>query len=165
MCVCGLERCFACVRTQETVVECMSRVRERSYGFCLREGVCISTFCRERRSASSRVRERVCVRVRRYFYSQIIMNIKNKNLRNTKRKKKIQMNVVYHMRMYANVCIRPPNWTYANIRNYALIFAILGQFSLLEQVEILSSLECLSYKQCFSHAFMITVVCSHQKQH
>ena len=29
-----------------------------------------------------------------------------------------QTNIAYHTRTYANVCIRPPNWTYANIRNY-----------------------------------------------
>ena len=28
-------------------------------------------------------------------------------------------NVAYHTRTYASVRIHPPNWTYANIRNYA----------------------------------------------
>ena len=31
----------------------------------------------------------------------------------------LKTNVAYHTRTYANVRIRPPNWTYANIRNYA----------------------------------------------
>ena len=29
------------------------------------------------------------------------------------------MNIVYHTRMFANVHVRPVNWTYTNIRNYA----------------------------------------------
>ena len=38
--------------------------------------------------------------------------------KNPNKGKKIKTNVAYHTRTYANVHIRPPNWTYANIRNY-----------------------------------------------
>ena len=33
-------------------------------------------------------------------------------------RKKIETNIAYHTRTYENVRIRPPNQTYANIRNY-----------------------------------------------
>ena len=36
---------------------------------------------------------------------------------NTKKVFFFETNVAYDMRTYANVRIRPPNWTYANIRN------------------------------------------------
>ena len=68
---------------------------------------------RERVSVSDSVlvcvRERGCVCVRLLFVT---------NYEYQKKVKKIEMNVVYHTRTYANVRIRPPNWTYANIRNY-----------------------------------------------
>ena len=36
----------------------------------------------------------------------------------TQKETKNPTNVAYHTQTYANVRKRPPNWTYANIRNY-----------------------------------------------
>ena len=36
-----------------------------------------------------------------------------------------ETNVAYHTQTYANVHIRPPNWMYANIRNYDLEYVCM----------------------------------------
>ena len=71
------------------------------------------------------VRERGCV-CDSDFCSQT--NYENqKNPKKTQKEKKIQTNVTYHTRTYANFRIRPPNWTYANIRNCGSNSISLGQ--------------------------------------
>ena len=51
------------------------------------------------------------------FTTRISIRKKNPK-KNPERKKRSKTTIAYHMRTYANVCIRPPNWMYVNIANY-----------------------------------------------
>ena len=69
-------------------------------------------------------RESVCVYVCQMslLFTKYYEYQKFKKPKKSQKKKRSQTNIAYHTRTFANVRVRPVNWTYANIRNYDCIY-------------------------------------------